>query len=263
MSYFLGIDIGSSSSKGVLIDDEGNMFTEKILTGVDYVKAAGQILETLVKKINAEIKIDYTVATGHGAALVPYSDKIIADMRCCAKGVSTLYPAARTLIDIEGQSTYVMGVNENGLINNFVMNEKCAAGSGRFIDIISNVLQIPIEEIGPLSLVSQNPVKFTTACAVFGETEAISRVAEGVPKEDIVAGVHSSLADKIISLVNRVGLEEDCVVCGGGALNIGLVKWLEKKLKIQLIVPPSPRLITAFGAAVLARDIYTGKNPGK
>ena len=140
---------------------------------------------------------------------------------------------------------------------------KCAAGGGCFLDIIANVLQINLEDIGPLSLKSDNPVIFTTACAVFGESEAVSRVAEGVAKEDILAGIHEALASKISALVHRVGLEEKCAISGGGGLNVGLVKRVEERLGVQLLVPPQPQLITALGAAILAEEASKVEESGK
>jgi predicted CoA-substrate-specific enzyme activase len=142
-----------------------------------------------------------------------------------------------------------------------VVSEKCAAGSGRFLDIISNVLRIDLRDVGPLSLKSKNPVTFTTGCAVFGESEAISRVSEGASKEDILAGVHKALANKVSTLVDRVGLEKDCAISGGGALNAGLVKNIEERLGIQLLVPPQPQFITALGAAIMAEERGSAVSP--
>jgi len=165
--------------------------------------------------------VKYVVATGQGDINVDYADERIVDLRCCAKGVFSLFPEARTVIDIGGQTTQVLRLGDHGQLTDFVTSEKCANGSGRFIDIISNVLQIPLSEIGPLSLKSHNPVTFTSACAVFGESEAVSRVAEGTPAEDILAGVHQAMSAKIKTMIERVGLENAYVLCGGGGLNIG------------------------------------------
>jgi len=167
----------------------------------------------------------------------------------------------RTVIDVQGQSSQVIRLNEKGQVVNFVISEKCAAGSGRFIDVIANVLQLGLEDIGSLSLKSDDPVVFTTACAVFGESEAVSRVSEGIAKEDILAGVHQALAEKLASLVDRVGLEEQCAISGGGGLNVGLIKRLEKKLRVELLVPPQPQFVTALGAAILAEETTKVREP--
>jgi len=155
---------------------------------------------------------------------------------------------------VQAQSSQVIRLSENGWVTNFVVSEKCAAGSGRFLEVIANVLQIEIKDIGPLSLRSKHPVTFTTACAVFGESEAISRVAEGMAKEDILAGVHKALANKISALIDRVGLEKDCAISGGGGLDVGLIKSVEEKLGIKLLVPPQPQIVTALGAAIMAEE---------
>jgi predicted CoA-substrate-specific enzyme activase len=157
------------------------------------------------------------------------------------------------VIDVQGQSSQVMQLDDRGQVINFTISDICAGGSGRFLEIIANVLQLKLEDIGPLSLESENPVTFTTGCAVFGESEAISRVSEGIPKEDILAGVHKALAGSVFALVNKVGLKEPCAISGGGGLNIGLIKRLNE-LGVQLLVPPQPQLINALGAAIIAEE---------
>ena len=154
---------------------------------------------------------------------------------------------------MQGQSSQIIKLNKEGKVVNFVVSEICATGSGRFIDVITNILQLELENVGPLSLQSKNPVHFTTGCAVFGESEAISRVAEGTAKEDILAGIHKSIAGKISSLMERVGLEEECAISGGGALNVGLIKSIED-LGVKLLVPSRPQFVNALGAAIMADE---------
>jgi predicted CoA-substrate-specific enzyme activase len=255
MAWFMGIDIGSGTSKGVVTRDGKLQAYHLLPSGVNYRVTAQKLKEELLAKAGLLSEdIACAIATGQGAVNVAYSNKQVADIRCCAKGINNIFPSARTVIDIQGQSSQVIRLNEKGQVINFVVSEKCAAGSGRFLDIIANVLQIELKEIGPFSLKSENPVIFTTGCAVFGESEAVSRVAEGISKEDILAGVHKALADKISALVDRVGLEEDCAVSGGGGLNIGLIKKVEEKLGVQLLVPPEPQFVTALGAAIMAEN---------
>ncbi len=255
MPYFMGIDIGTGTSKGVILRDDRLEVSHSLPSGINYKAAADKLAAELLKKAGISPgDVGHTVSTGYGVESVTYSNQNVNDIRCCAKGIYHLFPEARTVIGVEGQTTQVMRLGNNGKIANFVTSEKCASGSGRFLDIISNVLQIPLEDIGPRSLKSKNPVAFTTACAVFGESEAVSRVAEGVPAEDILAGVHRSMADKIATMIERVGIEERCAICGGGALNIGLVKSLEAVLKVELLLPPQPHLVTALGAALFAQE---------
>ena len=260
MAWFLGIDIGSSTSKGVIARDSSPEAYYLLLSGIDYRATAEKLRNELLGKAGLSPEdVSYTVATGQGAGNVKYSDRQVTDIRCCARGINNILPSVRTVIDVQAQSSQIIKLNENGQVINFVVSEKCAAGSGRFLEVIANVLQIDLSDIGPLSLKAKNPITFTTSCAVFGESEAISRVAEGVSKEDILAGVHKALGNKISALINRVGLEKDCAISGGGALDVGLVKNVEEALGIQLLVPPKPQFVTALGAAILAGD---KKKPG-
>ena len=258
MAWFMGIDIGSGTSKGVITKDGKLQAYHLLPSGVDYGMAAQRLREELLAKAGLVAEdIACTVTTGHGGGLIPFSNQQASDIRCCAKGINRIFPSVRTVIDVQGQSSQVMRLNEKGQVINFVVSEKCAAGSGRFIDVIANILQLELKDIGPLSLKSDNPVTFTTGCAVFGESEAITRVAEGVSKEDILAGVHKALAGKLSALVDRVGLEEECAISGGGGLNVGLIKMVEEKLGVRLLVPPQPQLVTALGAAIMAENEIT------
>ena len=255
MTWFIGIDIGSGTSKGVIMKDSKPQAYHLLPSGMNYKETGKKLRKELLVKLGLSVKdISYTIATGSGADMIPFCDAKVADMRCCARGINSIFPSARTVIDIQGMTTQVIRINGKGQVINFVVSEKCAAGSGRFLDIMANVLRIKLEDIGPLSLKAKNPVTFTTGCAVFGESEAISRVSEGASKEDILAGVHKALANKVSALVARVGLERDCAISGGGALNIGLVKSVEEELGCKLLVPPQPQFVTALGAAIMAEE---------
>lgn len=257
MTSFMGIDIGSCTSKGV-ITENGTLSVYHILqSGINYRQAAQTLRDELLKKANlTQEEITATVTTGHGGDDIPFGDRQIADMRCCARGINRIFPAVRTVIDVQAQFTQIIKISEKGQVVNFVVSEKCAAGSGSFLDIVANVLQIELDEVGPLSLKSESPVAFTTGCAVFGESEAVSRVAEGALKEDILAGIHKALAEKISSLVDRVGMEEQCVISGGGGLNIGLISKIQESLGISLLVPPQPQIVNAYGAAIIAEEEF-------
>jgi len=254
VAWFIGIDIGSVYSKGVITRDNKLSAYYLILSGGNYRTAAERIRQELLAKVDlAQDDVANTVGTGSGASNVYFASQKISDIVCTARGINSILPLARIVIEVAGQSTKVMRIDEQGLVANFVVSEKCAAGSGWFIEVIANVLRIDLEDFGSLSLNSKNPIAFSTGCAVFGESEAISRVAEGIPKEDIAAGVNKALAGKICSLAKRIKLEEPCGICGGGALNIGLIKAIEHKLNVRLLVTPQPQIITALGAALLAR----------
>lgn len=255
MAWFMGIDIGSRTSKGVITKDGKLKAYHLLLSGVNYRIAAQKVREELLAKAKLSAEdIACTIATGQGSGNVPFRNQQVTDIRCCTKGINRVFPSVRTVIDVQGQSSQVIRLSDKGQVITFAVSEKCASGSGRFLDVIANVLQLELKDIGPLSLKSENPVTFTTGCAVFGESEAVSRVAEGVSKEDILAGVHKALADKISTLVSKVGLEEPCAISGGGGLNVGLIKRVEEKLGVPLLVPPQPQFITALGAAIMAED---------
>jgi len=253
MSWFMGIDIGSAYSKGVIIKDLELVASHIIISGANYRTSADAIRAELIIKVHLTLDdIANTVATGSGADNVYFASQKASDIVCTARGINNAFPQARTVIDVASQSTRVIRLNEEGIVTNFTVSEKCAAGSGRFIDVIANVLRIDLSDFGPLAARSKTPITFNTGCAVFGESEAITRISEGIPKEDIAAGVNKALASKISSLVKKLKLEEPCAICGGGALNISLVKTIEGELNTTLLVSPHPQIITALGAAIIA-----------
>jgi len=197
--------------------------------------------------------IAFTRATGYGSGAVDFADETATDIACHAVGVHRLFPQARTVIDIGAQFSKAIRVDSAGRITNFVLNEKCAGGSGRFLQVIARMLHMTLEEIGEVSLGSKSPVEFTTGCAVFAESEAVSRIAEGALPADILAGVHKAIASKIANLVTRVGLVPTCAVTGGGAKDRGLVRTLEAELGSEIVVPEEPQITAALGATLLAR----------
>ena len=264
MSWFMGIDIGAAYSKGVIIKDFRLVASHIIISGANYRTSAETIRTELIRKANlTKDDIANTVATGSGADNVYFASQKANDIVCTARGINNVFPQARTVIDVASQSTRVIRLNEEGIVTNFTVSEKCAAGSGRFIEVIANVLRIDLSDFSPLAARSKNPITFSTGCAVFGESEAITRVSEGIPKEDIAAGVNKALASKISSLVKKLKLEDPCAVCGGGALNIALVKTIEGELDTTLLVPPYPQLVTALGAAITATTSATSESSEK
>jgi len=261
MSWFMGIDIGSAYSKGAIIKDSQLVASHIIISGANYRTSADTIRTELIRQVNlTQDDIANTVATGSGADNVYFASQKASDIVCTARGINSVFSQARTVIDIASQSTRVIRLNEEGIVTNFTVSEKCAAGSGRFIEVIANVLRIDLNDFSLLAAKSRTPITFSTGCAVFGESEAITRISEGTPKEDIAAGANKALASKISSLVKKLKLEEPCAVCGGGALNTALVKTIENELNTSLLVPPHPQLITALGAAIIAATSTTLKS---
>ena len=253
MSWFIGIDIGSAYSKGVIIKDFELVASHIIISGANYRTSAEVIRTELIRQVNlSRDDIANTVATGAGADNVYFASQKASDIVCTARGINNAFPQARTVIDVASQSSKVIRLSREGKVANFTVSEKCAGGSGRFVEVIANVLRIDLSDFGAISARSKTPITFSTGCAVFGESEAITRISEGVPKEDIAAGVNKALASKISSLVKKLKLEEPCAICGGGALNIALVNTIEGELNITLLIPPNPQLITSLGAALIA-----------
>ncbi len=259
MPWFVGVDVGSFRCKAALMDGDRLAGARLAPSGTDYGRRAREVVELLLAEHGVRAgRVQALVATGMGSGRVDIADATADEVLCTARGIFALEPSVRTVIDVGAQSTRVVWTDGSGRVTNFAANEKCATGSGRFLQVVANVLRVAIEEVGPLSLRSRHPVVFTTGCAVFGESEAITRVSEGVAKEDILAGVHRSLAEKILSLVRAHGLQERCAVCGGGALDVGLLGHLESVLGTALVVPDASQVIGAVGAAVHARRLAVG-----
>ncbi len=255
MVYTAGIDIGSVFAKAAIVGG-GRLVSYHVMpSGGNYKLAADKTMKASLSKASLSLQdIAYTVATGYGASNVSVASEMVTEISCQARGVYYLFPSARTVIDIGGQFTRVFKMDSRGKPAAFVFSEKCAAGSGRFLQVIARVLRMDIAEIGPLSLKSEKKVEFNTGCAVFAESEAISRIAEGAAKEDILAGIHRAMATKTLNLVERIGLEGDCVLIGGGAKDTGLVKETEKILECSLLVPEEPQIVAALGAALIAGE---------
>ena len=253
MSWFMGVDIGSAYSKGVMTRDLELIASHTVMSGANYRTSARAIRSELAGKLNlTDNDIVNTVATGYGADSVDFADQKASDIVCTARGMNTVFPQVRTVIDVASQSTRVIRLDEGGIVTNFTVSEKCAAGSGRLVEVIANILRIDLADFGPLAARSRNPITFGTGCAVFSESEAITRISEGIPKEDIAAGINKALAGKISSLVKKVRLEEACAICGGGALNADLVNTIGEELNTTILLPPNPQIVAALGAAIIA-----------
>jgi len=255
MAFFLGIDIGSGFSKAVIFDGKAVQAWAIIPSGGNYRETAEKIAEdALIKAGLTYLDISRKAATGYGAAMVDIADCTVTDISSHGVGIHHLFPTVRTVIDIGAQYSKAIRIDDGGRVTNFVMNEKCAGGSGKFLQVASRILQVGIETIGDLSLKSTRPVEFTTGCAVFAESEAVSRIAEGALPEDIIAGVQKAIASKIANLVTRAGLLKGCAVTGGGAKNLGLVRAIETELGIHVMIPHEPRITAALGAAIIASE---------
>jgi predicted CoA-substrate-specific enzyme activase len=255
MHHVVGIDVGAGFSKAVVASNNRVLSRHIIPSGGNYRLAAETVLNAALNKADLQRgDVACIVATGGGAGNVSFADKTSSDIVCQGRAVSLLHPSVRTIVDVGDLSSKVSRIDGKGKTSAFLLSGKCAGGSARILQIIARVLRVTIDEIGPLSLTSQNPVRFNTQCAVFAETEAVSRIAEGLAKEDLLAGIHLALAAQLYTLAERVGIEEDCALIGGGAKDTGLVKAMREVSGHEFTVPREPQIMAAWGAAIIAGE---------
>jgi len=257
MKTVIGLDIGSLATKCVVFDSDKGMLAYHILrSGHAFEESAKQAVSTALDKAGINKKdIAMTIATGYGRALVlatTMADAQVTEITCHAKGVNWVFPDAKTVIDIGGQDSKVIGIEKNGVVANFVMNDKCAAGTGRFLEVMAVALAVEIEDMGDLSLSSDYTVEVSSMCTVFAESEVISLFAKNHKKADIAAGIADSIARRITGLVGQVGLKEKVVMSGGVAKNKGVVHAIEKRIGTKLFIAKEPQIIGALGAAIVA-----------
>jgi (R)-2-hydroxyacyl-CoA dehydratese activating ATPase len=254
--YFAGIDIGSTMTKAVIIRDR---IIASVIgpTGPEQRRLADKVMEEVLARAGLAFEsLTYIVSTGYGRINVPFADKQVTEISCHAKGVVSLIPEARTVIDIGGQDSKAITVDPSGRPTNFIMNDKCAAGSGRFVEVIADSLGIDLNLVGEISLQSTNPAPISNICTIWAQQEVAARLAEGVPVPDLIAGVHKSLADRVARMAKRLKMEPQVILTGGGGKNKGLVQALAEQLGWEILVPPEPLITGALGAALLGKDFY-------
>jgi len=255
---FAGIDIGSVSTKAVLIDKEGEILAFSLIpTGYDRRQSGAEALKLALDKSGKSKKdIEYTVSTGYGRRAFE-SDKALPEIICHARGTRALFPEARTIIDIGGQDSKVIQLDEAGMVLRFEMNDKCAAGTGRFLEVLTErILNLPIEELGPLALKSKDPCTLSSVCTVFAESEVLSLLSEHKAREDIAYGISKAIARRVVGMGagGQINYNEPIVFSGGVARNVGVVKAIEEELGKKVIVPPEPQITAALGAAIFAQE---------
>ena len=254
--YFAGVDIGSTMTKIAIMDGADNICSRIIgPTGPEHRRLANRVLIEALEQANLSFaEIDYVVATGYGRVNVPFADRQITELTCHARGVASLFPNVRTAIDIGGQDAKGLKIKDGKLLD-FVMNDKCAAGTGRFLEVLAETLGLELEDLGGISLESTKKVPISSTCTIFAQQEVVARLSEGLPVEDIVAGVHDALAGRVARMVQRLRVERDVVLTGGVAKNVGVVKAMKEHLKYDILVPADPLLTGARGAAILGREL--------
>ena len=252
--YFAGLDVGSTMTK-VVIMNRGIVSSIIGPTGPEQRRLANKVMEEALKKAGLSFEsVTFVVATGYGRINVPFADRQITEIACHARGVASIFPEARTIIDIGGQDSKGIRI-EGGSPVDFVMNDKCAAGSGRFLEVIADTLGVRMEELGEMSLRSRNPSTISNICTIWAEQEVVEMLAGGASLNDLIAGIHESLANRISRMIKRLNVMKEVVMTGGGAKNQGLVKAFSEKLGYNLLVPPEPLLTGAIGAALIGKDL--------
>ena len=258
--YVAGIDIGSTMTKAVIMG-EGIVASLIVSTSPEQRKLADKVMAEVLSKAKISFEeIRYLVATGYGRINVPFADKQITEISCHAKGVNYLLPSARTIIDIGGQDCKAIRVKD-GRVADFTMNDRCAAGTGRFIEVIADTLGVDLGDMGRLSLSAKQAARISSMCTVFAEHEVVEKLAEGTAISDIIAGIHEAMARRIHGMARRIKIERDVAITGGGARNIGLVTAIQHIFGCPVIVPKEPLLTGAIGAALLGKEIAKRGSP--
>jgi (R)-2-hydroxyacyl-CoA dehydratese activating ATPase len=256
--YFLGIDSGSLSTDAVIMSESKVVSYSIVPTGASNRKAAERSKAEALEKAGLE-KIEFTVATGYGRDNVELADASVTEITCHARGASFLFPDVRTVIDIGGQDSKIIRINEQGRTTDFVMNDKCAAGTGRFLEVMARALEVHLDDMGPLSLQSTRDVNVSSTCTVFAESEVVGLVAAGNDVKDILRGLHRAIAGRVVALTGRVGVAPRVVMTGGVAKNIGVKRAIEEKLGMEITAPQEPQIAGALGAALIASEKFREK----
>jgi predicted CoA-substrate-specific enzyme activase len=251
-----GVDIGSLTAKAVILNNEGMAGYAIMPAGAEVTAAAETVLASALEKAGVKrADLAAVCATGYGRGKVNGAGKSVTEITCDARGTYYLVPEAGMMIDIGGQDSKVISFDTGGRVSDFAMNDKCAAGTGRFLEVMAQALGIPLEELGPVSLRHKKSVVISSMCTVFAESEVVSLIAEGYAREDILNGLHQAIASRIAAMARGLRMERQVVVGGGVAKNSGVVKALESNLNVKVQVPPEPQIVAALGAALCARDM--------
>ena len=254
--YFAGLDLGSTMTKVMVIDGEGNVCAHVAThTGAEHRRLANKVMEQALAQCNLPFTdISYVVVTGYGRINVPFADRQLTELTCHAKGVVSLFPTVRTAIDIGGQDAKGLKIRD-GKLADFVMNDKCAAGTGRFLEIIAALLDLEVDQLGDISARSTKKITISSTCTVFAQQEIVSLISQGTPLPDIVAGLHDAIANRVVRMVRRLKIEPDVVFTGGVAKNSGVIRAIEEHVGYDVLVPEDPLLSGALGAALMGREI--------
>ena len=250
------MDLGSTMTKVVIVNSDEEMCASVTYhTGAEHRRMANKVMEEALEQAGLSIdEIAYVIATGYGRINVPFADRQITELTCHARGTASFLPTVRLAIDIGGQDAKGLKIKDGKLVD-FVMSDKCAAGTGRFLEVIAAALGLGVEDLGDVSLKATDKVRISSMCTVFAQQEVTFHLSQGVPLENVVAGLHDAIASRVVRMVRRLKIEPDIVFTGGVAKNIGVIKALEENLGCQIFVPEEPLLSGALGAALLGKEI--------
>ncbi len=249
----IGIDVGSISAKAVVVKDGELMGSKVILTGYNSRNAGEKVFGGLLAELCiSRDAVDRIVATGYGRNSVDFADKAVTEITCHATGAYFQDPAIRTVIDIGGQDSKAIALNSAGRVRDFAMNDKCAAGTGRFLEVMARALEVDLDAFGEKSLQSDSPAVISSLCTVFAESEVISLIAKGESRKNIIAGIHESVGARVVAMASRVGIQEPVMMTGGVARNVGVVRALEKRSGKSILVSKFAQVNGAIGAALIA-----------
>ena len=249
----VGIDVGSISAKAALVENNRLIGSRVILTGYNSRNAGETIFNELLKALNMQADdVDRIVATGYGRKSVDLAHRTVTEITCHAAGARFQDPSVRCVIDIGGQDSKAIALGPDGRVRDFAMNDKCAAGTGRFLEVMARALEVDLDAFGEISLKADRPAAISSLCTVFAESEVISLIAGGEPRENIIAGIHASIGARVIAMAKRVGIVAPVMMTGGVANNIGVVRALERKAGHAIRVAPHAQANGAIGAALIA-----------
>jgi predicted CoA-substrate-specific enzyme activase len=263
MTYTGGVDVGSTQTKAVIIDENRNIVARYLVeTGANVMEAAKNVYSAALKDSGIpEEKVKFVIGTGYGRYKVSFGDKQVTEISCHGRGAAHMFPGTGTVLDMGGQDSKAIRVKPDGEIIDFCMNDKCAAGTGRFLGAAAKALGMTLDDLGPTALKSNKPVKISTTCTVFAEAEVLSWLGKGRTVEDILWGVHKSIATRSFGLLRRVGVVDEITFTGGVANNPGMIKALEDILEKKLNVSKDSHYMGALGAALFAMDSLEAREP--
>lgn len=260
MTYAAGVDVGSTQTKAVIVDDAGEIAGRSLIdTGANVVQAAQTAYDLALAEWGIpEAEVAFVIGTGYGRYRVEFGDAQVTEIVCHARGAAQMFPGTRTVLDMGGQDTKAIHIQPGGDVLDFCMNDKCAAGTGRFLQSAAAALELELGDLGPTALRGQRPVEISTTCTVFAESEVLSWLARGKKIEDILLGVHRSIASRAIALLRRVGVEEEVTYTGGVTRNEAMVAVLNELLELEMNVSEESHFMGALGAALFALERVRG-----